>query len=172
VANEFKRARGGPSVAAGNPTAVADRLRPLLVKLGRELRREAASLGLTGGQAALLHAVRKSPGIGVRELAQRERVSAPAMSGYVDRLEAAGYLTRTRLTGDRRRVGLDVTARGERILRSVRSQRTAWLSERLGKLSAEELIALEAALDPLRRVLEDEESSPSSAGAPRRVDRP
>ena len=38
----------------------------------------------------------QNPGIGVRELAAREGMSPPAMSGYVDRLEAAGHVTRTR----------------------------------------------------------------------------
>lgn len=134
--------------------AVADRLRPVLLQLNRHLRREARLAGITAGQVSLLVLIRKSPGIGVRDLAEREAMSAPAMSGYVDRLEAAGLVTRTRSTDDRRRVGLEVTKQGEKVLRAVKRRRTEWLRERLAGLSEEELEAIDAAIGPLERILE------------------
>jgi DNA-binding MarR family transcriptional regulator len=139
---------------ASTPVELADRLRPVLLKLSRELRRETRSLGITGGQAALLNLVQKHPGIGLRELAEREGMSAPAMSGYVDRLEAAGLLTRTRSGQDRRRIGLTVTAEAARLLRAIRRRRTAWLAARLRDLDPAELEALDAAIEPLARLLE------------------
>src|SRR5436189_170009 len=69
-----------------DPVTVANRLRPVLLQLNRQLRRELAPLGITGGQAALLHVIRTHPGIGVRELAKREGVSAAAMSTALTRL--------------------------------------------------------------------------------------
>ena len=136
-----------------NPVAVASRLRPVLLKLNRELRREIHVLGVTGGQAALLAVLRGHPGIGVRELADLEGVSAPAMSGYVDRLEAAGLVRRTRSDTDRRRVGIDLTPAGLRVLRSVRSRRTAWLARRLKGLDDAERAAIDAAIEPLARLI-------------------
>jgi DNA-binding MarR family transcriptional regulator len=120
------------------------------------LRKELASLGVTGGQAALLWTIRSNPGIGTRELAEREGVSAPAMTAYLDRLETAGLVERRRSEQDRRRVELGLTDEGLRILRSARSRRTAWLAARLRRLEADELGAIEAALPALRRLLEDE----------------
>ncbi|MDQ3778149.1 MAG: MarR family transcriptional regulator [Actinomycetota bacterium] len=139
-----------------NQTEVANRLRPALLKLARELRRESHAFGVTGGQVTLLIQIRKHRGVGVRELAARERMSPAAMSGYVDRLERAGLVERTPHASDRRRHGLSVTAEGERVLRSVRSRRTAWLASRLERLSAEDLSAVDAAVGPLLRLLEDE----------------
>ena len=133
-------------------TTLANRLRPVLVKLNRELRREIHSLAVTGSQVSLLALIRRDPGVGVRELAARERMSAPGMSKSVARLEAAGLLARTELP-DRRRVGLVLTPAGERVLRSVRSRRTAWLAERLRGLSDEELGAVDAAIEPLARLI-------------------
>ena len=133
-------------------TTVANRLRPVLVKLARELRREVHSLGVTGGQVSLLALIRNEPGIGVRELAARERMSAPGMSKSVARLEAAGLVARTALP-DRRRVGLVLTPAGDRVLRSVRSRRTAWLAERLRGLTTEELAAIDAAVEPLTELI-------------------
>jgi DNA-binding MarR family transcriptional regulator len=124
------------------------------LKLARELRREVHSLGVTGGQVALLVQVKEVPGIGIRELAARERVSVPGMSKYVAKMEAAGLLERHTVGGDRRRVGLHVTAAGHRVLRSVKSKRTAWLAERLGDLGPVQLAALDAAIEPLVALLE------------------
>jgi DNA-binding MarR family transcriptional regulator len=142
------------SAVAADPVALANRLRPVLLQLNRQLRRETYSLGITGGQATLLHLIHRNPDIGVRELAEREGISAPAMSGYVDRLEAAGLVTRTRSGEDRRRVGLTVTAEGLRVLRAVRRRRTAWLAAHLRGLEPDELDAIDAAIEPLARLLE------------------
>lgn len=138
------------------PQIVADRLRPVLLKLNRELRREVHPLGVTGGQVALLVQISREPGIGVRALAARERMSPAGMSGHVDRLERLGLVQRTPDAGDRRRHGLTVTATAESVLRSVKQRRTAWLTERLSGLAANELAAVDAAVEPLRRLLEGE----------------
>ena len=136
---------------------LANELRPVLLLLNRQLRKELAPLGITAGQAALLHAIRTNPRLGVRDLAAREGISAPAMSAHLDRLEAAGLVRRTRLAADRRRVVAEVTERGVRVLRSARARRTAWLAARLKSLSAEERAAIERAIEPLRWLLEGTE---------------
>ena len=144
------------STVVTDPVVVANRLRPVLHKLNRHLRRETHSLGVTSGQVSLLAQIGRSPGIGVRELAALERMSSPGMSKYVARLEHAGLLRRTE-TADRRRVGLELTEEGQRVLRSVRSRRTAWLAARLRGLDPDELAAVEAAVEPLARLLEERE---------------
>jgi DNA-binding MarR family transcriptional regulator len=144
------------STVVTDPVAVANRLRPVLHKLSRHLRRETHSLGVTSGQISLLAEIRRSPGMGVRELAALERMSSPGMSKYVARLEQAGLVRRT-TAADRRRVGLELTEEGQRVLRSVRSRRTAWLATRLGGLEPDELAAVEAAVEPLSRLLAERE---------------
>ncbi|TMK69431.1 MAG: winged helix-turn-helix transcriptional regulator [Actinobacteria bacterium] len=142
-------------VATTDTTALANRLRPLLLKLNRELRREIHSLGVTGGQVSLLVAIKYAPGIGVRELAAQERMSVPGMSKFVSRLEAAGLVEGEPVEGDKRRVRLTLTVDGHRVLRSVRSRRTAWLAKRLRGLDEEQLEALHAAVEPLTLLLEN-----------------
>jgi DNA-binding MarR family transcriptional regulator len=132
---------------------LADRLRPVLLRVGREVRREAREVGVSPHQVTLMVAIKYEPGIGVRELAAREKVSAPAMSKHVDRLERAGFVARTPNDSDKRRVGLTLTEEGARVLRRVRSRRTAWLATRLRGLTAEQLAAIDAAIDPLSELL-------------------
>ena len=135
---------------------VANRLRPALLKLARELRRESHALGVTGGQATLLIQIHRNRGIGVNELAARERISAAAMSGHIDRLQRAGLVRRTPDERDRRRQGLSITPEGERVLRSIKSRRTAWLAARIERIDPEDLRKLDAAVEPLLRLLENE----------------
>jgi DNA-binding MarR family transcriptional regulator len=136
---------------------VANRLRPVLLQLVRELRREVHPLGITGGQVSLLVQIKRKPQVGVRELAALERVSPAAISGAVDRLERAGLIERRTDAADRRRQGLTVSAAGERVLRAVKRRRTAWLASKLERLSPEELQAVDAAIEPLTFLLEDTE---------------
>jgi DNA-binding MarR family transcriptional regulator len=132
---------------------LANELRPVLMRLARHVRRETAELGVTPGQSTLLALIGDRPGITASELADRELISAPGMSAHLDRLEAAQLIVRTRGT-DRRRVGLTLSPEGKRVLKSVRAKRSAWLAERLEGLSHGERAAIEAAIEPLARLLE------------------
>lgn len=140
-----------------SPEQVAAELRPVLLRLARELRHETEQVGITARQATLLWLVKRSPGLSLAELASEEGISPPAMSGHVDRLERAGLLERVRATDDRRRVGLELTEEGARLLRNVRARRTTWLALRLRALEATELESVEAAIPALVRLLEEEE---------------
>jgi DNA-binding MarR family transcriptional regulator len=133
--------------------AVADSLRPTLLRLGRELRRENIA-GVSPHQVGLLVAIKYAPGITVGELATEERVSTAAMSKRISRLERNGLVARTQSEADRRCIGLTLTEEGQRTLRRVRSRRTAWLASRLNALSPAELTAVGAAAGPLARLLE------------------
>ena len=147
-----------PTAVAADPTVLANRLRPVLLQLNRQLRREIHSLGVTGGQVSLLVQIKYRPGIGIRELAALERMSVPGMSKFVARLEEADLVQRAAVEGDQRRVGLTLTAAGQKVLRSVKSKRTAWLSARLRDLDPEELEAIDAAIEPLTHLLAEDES--------------
>ena len=132
---------------------VAAELRPVLLRLARELRKETEQLGITARQATLLWLVKRNPGLSLVELAAEEGISPPAMSGHVDRLERIGLIERVRSTEDRRRVGLRLTDDGLRLMRRIRARRTTWLADRLGTLDASELEAVAAAVPALSQLL-------------------
>jgi DNA-binding MarR family transcriptional regulator len=139
-----------------SPETVASELRPALLRLARELRHETEQAGISARQATLLWLVKRSPGLSLAELAAAEGISPPAMSGHVDRLERAGLVRRVRGAQDRRRVGLELTAEGARLLRNIRARRTMWLARRLRALEPAELAAIDAAVPALRKLVGDD----------------
>jgi DNA-binding MarR family transcriptional regulator len=136
-----------------DPLVLANELRPVLLKLSRQLRREEHLDGLTGGQVSLLGQIKLHPEIGMRELAALIGVSVPAASVHVRRLERAGFVEKA-IGTDRRRIGLTVTPAGARVLRSVMSRRTAWLVSRLQRLEPESLESIGAAVHALAQLVD------------------
>src|SRR4029077_9132505 len=100
--------------------AVADSLRPTLLRLARELRREKIG-GVSPQQVGLLVAIKYGPGVTVGALAHEEHVSTAAMSKRISRVERDGLVARTKSDADRRCTGLTLTDEGQRTLRRVRS---------------------------------------------------
>ena len=132
---------------------LADQLRPSVLRLSRQLRREGQRTGLSSLDAMLVAAIKHNKGIGVSELAELEQMSAPTMSVHVKRLEEAGWIARDNESCiDKRRTSLKITRQGEKALETVRRQRTDWLAGRLAELSDKELQLLLGAIAPLARL--------------------
>ena len=79
-----------------DPLALANELRPILLRLARHLRAETHTRGVTGGQVSLLVALEFNPGMTAQELADREGLSAPGVSGHLARLEGQKLIRRER----------------------------------------------------------------------------
>jgi DNA-binding MarR family transcriptional regulator len=137
--------------------ALAESLRAPLLRVSRMLRRESQRAGLSVLEAHLLGAVKKNPGVGVNDLAEREQMTPASMSGHVKRLEQAGWIRRSdNAPGkDRRRICLTITAEGRKALDTIRRRRNDWLAARLACLTEHERAALALAADPLARLAED-----------------
>lgn len=145
-----------PSRPPTDVQALAEALRPALLRLGRKLRRELQALGLSPLDALLLGAVKQRDGVGVSELADLEAMSRPSMSAHVKRLEAAGWIARLAPDSqDKRRVGLTLTAAGGKALDAVRRRRNDWLAVRLSALSSDTREALAAAIGALEQIAGD-----------------
>lgn len=134
--------------------ALADALRPAVLRVSRRLRQEAQKVGLSAQDATLLAHIRKNPGIGVSALAEAEGTSKPTMSAHVKRLEAAGLVARHGDAEDARRSGLSITEGGLKTLDLIRRGRNDWLAGRLARLSPSEREQLRAAADALVRLVE------------------
>jgi DNA-binding MarR family transcriptional regulator len=137
-------------------SALAEALRPALLRLTRQLRKESQRFGMSPLDVMLLSLVKHREGIGVSELADLEQMSRPTMSSHVKRLEQAGWIARQAPdSDDKRRVGLILTPAGRRAMEAVRRQRNDWLAGRLAALSPEAREALRAAIGPLSQIAGD-----------------
>jgi DNA-binding MarR family transcriptional regulator len=140
------------AAASGQVDALvlAEELRPALLRASRQLRREAQRAGVSALDAQLLNALRKHPGTGVAELAEGEQMTPPSMSGHVKRLAGAGWITRDASDPrDGRRVGLRLTAAGEKALEAIRRRRNDWLAVRLAAMDEKGRSRLADAIEPL-----------------------
>jgi DNA-binding MarR family transcriptional regulator len=145
-----------PTEIQDDMLALTEALRPALLRASRQLRREAQKAGVSAVDAQLLTVIKKHPGIGGAELADREQMTRPSMSGHLKRLEAEGWIVRDpACMEDRRRVGVRLTSAGEAALEAIRRRRNDWLSARLARLTPEARAALAAASGPLTQLAGD-----------------
>lgn len=66
-------------------------------------------LGVSETDLRCLNIVENSGGLGAGELARRSGLTAGAVTGVIDRLEAVGYVRRVLDPSDRRRIRVEVT---------------------------------------------------------------
>lgn len=134
---------------------LANELRVALLRLIRQIKRESfdAEQSTSTWQNLLLVSVHEQPGIGVGELADREKLRGPTISGHIKQMEAAGLLRRTASDPlDRRRVGLYLTDHGMATLAEMRQRRLDWLARELTALTDDERHAIHNAIAPLSRI--------------------
>jgi DNA-binding MarR family transcriptional regulator len=134
-----------------SPDLIDRALRRFLV-LGQAMRRDAGTLPVSVAQSAVLSRLRGGPKT-VGELAAAEGVRAPSMTQIINRMEEAGWVTRSE--GPVRGRTVQITEAGLAVAVAVRQERTARLARRCDGLSAGDLAALEAVLPVLDRMFGD-----------------
>jgi DNA-binding MarR family transcriptional regulator len=97
------------------------------------------------------------------DVARKLMVTPAVVTGLIDRLERRGYVRRINSTGDRRRVLLSLTDEGRAAAESAQQFLISELEVALGKLSADDLKALDRALQLLKPVARELESGSPSA---------
>ncbi len=129
------------------------RTRLAVLRLARRLRQQ-MSPGITPSQQSALAAIEQKGPLTLGELAGYENVQPPSITRIVGNLEAAALVERTTAVSDRRVSLVQVTAAGRTELGLIRSQRNAWLAERLAQLSPDDLDRLSQALPVLDKILD------------------
>ena len=90
----------------------------------------------------------------VSDLANAKGISRPAISQAVDVLVKRGLLTRIQSTQDRRYVDLALTEEGAELLDTVFKENRAWMKERMGVLTKDELEVIAKAMISLKKILD------------------
>jgi DNA-binding MarR family transcriptional regulator len=117
--------------------------------LSQVMRRDAETLPVTTAQGAVLTRLRSGPKT-VGDLAAAEGVRAPSMTQIINRMEEAGWVTRS--GGPVRGRTVQITEAGLAVAVAVRQERKARMAKRCEGLSADDLAVLEAVLPVLDRI--------------------
>jgi DNA-binding MarR family transcriptional regulator len=104
----------------------------------------------------------------ITDLAAREAITQPSMTGLVSRLERQGLVERRNDPSDGRIVLVAITEAGREMLSRRRAARVAFLSGLIGALDPADQRAIEAAAPALHRLV-DPDSVPGARAAAERA---
>ena len=89
----------------------------------------------------------------ITELAAEERVTQPAITLLVNRLEERGWVQRVPDPSDRRAVLVSLTADGEAVFERLRAEYRALLHEEMASLDDDEVATLASAVEILDKLI-------------------
>jgi DNA-binding MarR family transcriptional regulator len=127
-------------------------LRHTILRLARRVRAERADDAMSDGKLSVLFILTNEGAQTLGSLSEHERVTPPSMNRTINALVEAGLVTRVADETDKRKVAIDVTDAGRRLVKETRRRRDAWFASRLNALSADERATLDAAETILRRL--------------------
>lgn len=119
-----------------------------------------ADLDLTMSQMKALFFVRTSGPLTIGQLAETLGTRLASASALVDRLARAGLVVRSVDPTDRRRVRVELSPAGEKLLSGLDERAAARFRRILTRMSPKGLEALERALEELVRLAQEDENEP------------
>jgi DNA-binding MarR family transcriptional regulator len=133
--------------------ALADRLHSAAIHLLRCVRKEDTSTGEGPARLAALSVLVFGGSKTLSQLAAAEQVKPPTMSRIVAGLERSRLIEITHDPADARRLRIQASAKGARLLEAARQKRVALLAAELLKLPPGEFVKLQDAVEILRNLL-------------------
>lgn len=147
-------AKSKRKIRPGNRARVADRLHSAAIHLLRRVRKQDTASGEGPARLSALSVLVFGGPMTLGQLAAAEQVKPPTMTRIVTGLESSGLATRVPDFKDARRVRIQASPRGIRLLQAGRKRRIEYLAAHLEILSEKELATMGRAVDILRRMLE------------------
>ena len=131
---------------------IGDLLHSAAIHLLRTVRAQDRSAGIGPAQLSALSVLVFGGPRSLKELADSEQVRPPTMSRIVVGLERT-HLVRRKTTNDKRRMLLEATARGAKILQQGRRRRVEVLVHALQEFSVDERREAAAAAEFMRKLI-------------------
>ena len=128
------------------------RLLAAVARLNRWATRH-AELAIPPAQARLLSLIDELGPARIGELANADHCSQPTMTTQVQRLEAAGWASRSADTSDARVALISLTDEGREQLEQLRASRAEALAPEVARLSEQERDALRSATEIILRIV-------------------
>ena len=150
-----------------NPDSSERSIRVWFRLLRLEARMQAAvsdrlrAIGTSVPQCDVLTTLSEAEGVSQQELAKRLYVTKGNISGLLDRLESAGLVERRSAASDRRQHSIHLTDSGRSIAGKAIALQHQWIASTLGRMTEEDLEALETRLVRLRDIVREHETLPT-----------
>lgn len=141
---------------ANDHVELASRLRLAITRTARRLRQQQGDAALSPTLIAALSTIERRGPLTPSELAEAERIQRPTVTRIVARLGEDALVERLPDAADGRVARLQVTAAGRRLLKRIRTRKTAYLAKRIERLGPGDRATLERASVLLERMLEDD----------------
>lgn len=133
-------------------------LRTVLTRLIKKLRKESATgqqLSLTERSTLVL--LQQHTALQPTELAAMEKITNQSMSQILAHLLELGYINRSISETDKRKAIITLSAKGEEVLKQVRSERDKWLAQAIAATcTPREQEMLKQIIAPLEKIVEFE----------------
>lgn len=118
----------------------------------------AKSTGLSMPQFSIMMQLYHKGPCGMSEISERFDISAAAASQLAEKLVQSGHIKRDEDPNDRRAKLLNLTEKGEELIRQGIEERYRWVDELAGQLSVEERAQVSEALNIMTRAAEELEA--------------
>jgi DNA-binding MarR family transcriptional regulator len=145
-----------PTVSTSDVAELATRLRVEIGRLKRQIRQHTRD-GLTPSQISALATMDNRGPVRLGELARIESVAPPTLTKIVAGLEELGLVERMPDPNDGRSALVGLTRAGRGALTRIRTERTAFLAERIARLSPADQARLGETIELLTRLAEPDE---------------
>jgi DNA-binding MarR family transcriptional regulator len=132
---------------------VADAVHSSSLRLLRLLRLQDAASGIGPARLSALSILVFAGPCSLKQLAAYEQVKPPTMSRIVEGLRRTGLVKLTSAPDDRRRMTIEATDRGEKVMWEGRRRRVVYLSEMLDECTDSEINTLEQSAAVIFRLL-------------------
>jgi DNA-binding MarR family transcriptional regulator len=113
--------------------AAAGVLRQGMAQLGRRLRAERVSHGLSRSRLSLLNLLALNGAMTASAMAAAERLQPQSLTRMLTRLDNDGLIVRSPDDADRRQVRIDITREGVAVLDEDTRRREAWLAKAMAE---------------------------------------
>jgi DNA-binding MarR family transcriptional regulator len=125
---------------------------PSIMRNIREEMRRHRVEGLSVPQFRTLLFIQRHPGTPLSDVADHLGLRLPSTSKLIDLLVGRNMISRLSSSGDRRKIELSLTERGESILEAARAGTLNYMAEQLSTLTDHEMENVIAAMQALRPI--------------------
>jgi DNA-binding MarR family transcriptional regulator len=143
-----------------------ERLFDLAVVLGDLMQRRLEELGLTPARAEVLWLLNRAGPLTQRELSQTLKCTPRNVTGLVDALEAAGFVTREPHPTDRRATLVTLTQHGQVVASGWSAEHRQGAGQLFGDTSGADLATFVATLDKVLARLRDQTTATAHTHQP------